>query len=147
MRRPAKEKISFEHKFEPGNKMPPPSFRPGRWTLVSGRPRPFRYALSARPTASQGLATAAAARKRKRSISGRNRPSKARSVCTSRKGTTPGWAKSGYQRGARFQDQSGPNDNIKGGPDLVDKHRIAQLAPHDLRRSCVKLCHAAGGEL
>lgn len=24
---------------------------------------------------------------------------------------------------------------------------IAQLAPHDLRRSCAKLCHAAGGEL
>ena len=26
IRRPAKEKISFEHKSEPGNKMPPPSF-------------------------------------------------------------------------------------------------------------------------
>jgi len=24
---------------------------------------------------------------------------------------------------------------------------LAQLAPHDLRRSCAKLCHAAGGEL
>ena len=25
--------------------------------------------------------------------------------------------------------------------------RIARIAPHDLRRSCAKLCHAAGGEL
>ena len=24
---------------------------------------------------------------------------------------------------------------------------LAQLAPHDLRRSCAKLCHASGGEL
>lgn len=24
---------------------------------------------------------------------------------------------------------------------------ITQLAPHDLRRSCAKLCHASGGEL
>jgi integrase len=24
---------------------------------------------------------------------------------------------------------------------------VAKLAPHDLRRSCARLCHAAGGEL
>ena len=24
---------------------------------------------------------------------------------------------------------------------------LAQVAPHDLRRSCAKLCHASGGEL
>jgi integrase len=24
---------------------------------------------------------------------------------------------------------------------------LAKYAPHDLRRSCVKLCHASGGEL
>ena len=24
---------------------------------------------------------------------------------------------------------------------------IAKLAPHDLRRSCARFCHAAGGEL
>ena len=24
---------------------------------------------------------------------------------------------------------------------------LARLAPHDLRRSCAKLCHSAGGEL
>jgi hypothetical protein len=45
-----------------------------------------------------------------------------RGVCTSRQGRTLGWARSGYQRGAKFQYRSGPNDNIKGGPDLVDKH-------------------------
>jgi len=27
------------------------------------------------------------------------------------------------------------------------KGSIARLAPHDLRRSCAKLCHSAGGEL
>jgi hypothetical protein len=26
IRKPAKEKIPFEHKFKPGNTMPPPSF-------------------------------------------------------------------------------------------------------------------------
>jgi site-specific recombinase XerD len=24
---------------------------------------------------------------------------------------------------------------------------VAQLAPHDLRRTCARLCHASGGEL
>jgi len=27
------------------------------------------------------------------------------------------------------------------------KERIEKLAPHDLRRTCARLCHAAGGEL
>ena len=27
------------------------------------------------------------------------------------------------------------------------KPGLARLAPHDLRRSCAKLCHSAGGEL
>jgi site-specific recombinase XerD len=31
--------------------------------------------------------------------------------------------------------------------EYAQKAGIAQLAPHDLRRSCAKLCHAAGGEL
>ena len=31
--------------------------------------------------------------------------------------------------------------------EYAKKVGIAQLAPHDLRRSCAKLCHAAGGEL
>jgi len=31
--------------------------------------------------------------------------------------------------------------------DYAKKIGIAQLAPHDLRRSCAKLCHGAGGEL
>jgi site-specific recombinase XerD len=31
--------------------------------------------------------------------------------------------------------------------EYAKKARIAQLAPHDLRRSCAKLCHSAGGEL
>jgi integrase len=31
--------------------------------------------------------------------------------------------------------------------DFAKKIGIAQLAPHDLRRTCAKLCHAAGGEL
>jgi site-specific recombinase XerD len=31
--------------------------------------------------------------------------------------------------------------------DYAKKVGIPQLAPHDLRRSCAKLCHAAGGEL
>ena len=25
--------------------------------------------------------------------------------------------------------------------------RVAKLAPHDLRRTCARLCHASGGEL
>ena len=31
--------------------------------------------------------------------------------------------------------------------DYAEKIGLAQLAPHDLRRSCAKLCHAVGGEL
>ena len=31
--------------------------------------------------------------------------------------------------------------------DYAKRIGIAQLAPHDLRRSCAKLCHGAGGEL
>src|SRR3981189_2918425 len=31
--------------------------------------------------------------------------------------------------------------------EYAKKAGIAQLAPHDLRRSCAKLCHSAGGEL
>jgi site-specific recombinase XerD len=31
--------------------------------------------------------------------------------------------------------------------DYAKKLGYARLAPHDLRRSCAKLCHAAGGEL
>ena len=27
------------------------------------------------------------------------------------------------------------------------KVNLAKLAPHDLRRSCARLCHAAGGEM
>lgn len=29
----------------------------------------------------------------------------------------------------------------------ADKMRLVHLAPHDLRRTCAKLCHASGGEL
>ena len=31
--------------------------------------------------------------------------------------------------------------------DLKGKTGIERLAPHDLRRTCARLCHAAGGEL
>ena len=31
--------------------------------------------------------------------------------------------------------------------DYAKKLGLSQVAPHDLRRSCAKLCHAAGGEL
>jgi site-specific recombinase XerD len=31
--------------------------------------------------------------------------------------------------------------------DHAGKLRLPQLAPHDLRRSCARLCHVAGGEL
>jgi integrase len=31
--------------------------------------------------------------------------------------------------------------------DYAKKIGVARVAPHDLRRSCAKLCHAAGGEL
>ncbi len=31
--------------------------------------------------------------------------------------------------------------------DLCNPGWIATLAPHDLRRTCARLCHAAGGEL
>jgi site-specific recombinase XerD len=33
---------------------------------------------------------------------------------------------------------------VKGSAQLVG---IKCIAPHDLRRSCARLCHAAGGEL
>ena len=29
----------------------------------------------------------------------------------------------------------------------ADEADIAKLAPHDLRRTCARLCHLAGGEL
>lgn len=29
----------------------------------------------------------------------------------------------------------------------ADKMQLVHLAPHDLRRTCAKLCHASGGEL
>ena len=31
--------------------------------------------------------------------------------------------------------------------DYANKLGVARLAPHDLRRSCAKLCHSAEGEL
>jgi site-specific recombinase XerD len=31
--------------------------------------------------------------------------------------------------------------------DYAAKLGLPQLAPHDLRRSCARLCHVAGGEL
>ena len=31
--------------------------------------------------------------------------------------------------------------------EFAGKTGIAKLAPHDLRRTCARLCHAAGGEL
>ena len=31
--------------------------------------------------------------------------------------------------------------------EFAAKLRVPKLAPHDLRRSCARLCHAAGGEL
>ena len=31
--------------------------------------------------------------------------------------------------------------------ECVAKAEIAKLAPHDLRRTCARLCHVAGGEL
>jgi len=31
--------------------------------------------------------------------------------------------------------------------DAAGRARIAKLAPHDLRRTCSRLCHLAGGEL
>jgi site-specific recombinase XerD len=31
--------------------------------------------------------------------------------------------------------------------DYAKRLGLIQVAPHDLRRSCAKLCHAAGGEL
>lgn len=33
---------------------------------------------------------------------------------------------------------------VKG---FVSKARLGNLAPHDLRRTCARLCHVAGGEL
>jgi integrase len=31
--------------------------------------------------------------------------------------------------------------------DCARRSRINNLAPHDLRRTCARLCHSAGGEL
>ena len=31
--------------------------------------------------------------------------------------------------------------------EFAAKLRVPKLAPHDLRRSCARLCHAAGGEM
>jgi len=31
--------------------------------------------------------------------------------------------------------------------DVASKAGITKLAPHDLRRTCARLCHLAGGEL
>lgn len=31
--------------------------------------------------------------------------------------------------------------------EFASKANIGNLAPHDLRRTCVRLCHVAGGEL
>ncbi len=31
--------------------------------------------------------------------------------------------------------------------EFAGKKGIAKLVPHDLRRTCARLCHAAGGEL
>jgi hypothetical protein len=124
-------------------KQPESSDSPGKKTAHFRMTR-FPHALSARPPASQGFATAGAARKRRNSISGKNRPSEAKGVCTSRQGRTPGWAKSGHQRGAKSQYRSGPNDNIKGGPDLVDKHTGQEAAfPSPPRYSIVGPCESS----
>jgi integrase len=42
-------------------------------------------------------------------------------------------------------------DDGKGGWHIVKESAksigVAKLAPHDLRRTCARLCHASGGEL
>lgn len=31
--------------------------------------------------------------------------------------------------------------------ECAERLRVSKLAPHDLRRSCARLCHESGGEL
>jgi len=44
----------------------------------------------------------------------------------------------------------GRRNDGKGGlarrEGIRQEHRVAKLAPHDLRRTCARLCHASGGE-
>jgi integrase len=45
----------------------------------------------------------------------------------------------------------GTGDDGKGGlahrEEIRQKHRSGEVAPHDLRRTSARLCHASGGEL
>jgi integrase len=44
----------------------------------------------------------------------------------------------------RWDDRKGGLAHRKG---ICQKHRSGELAPHDLRRTCARLCYASGGEL
>jgi site-specific recombinase XerD len=50
-----------------------------------------------------------------------------------------------------FRNDMGDGMTEKGGVAVVKTHakkvEMPKLAPHDLRRSCARFCHAAGGEL
>jgi hypothetical protein len=65
MRLPATEKIAFDHKFEPAKKAPPVSRCRLCRPIFLEEPA-LRSALNARPTASQGFATAGLLQKNRR---------------------------------------------------------------------------------
>jgi integrase len=50
-----------------------------------------------------------------------------------------------------FRNGMGRRNDREGGlacrEEIRKKLEIPKLAPHDLRRSCARFCHAAGGEL
>ena len=50
-------------------------------------------------------------------------------------------------RGQNLGGSHNGEDRMAFGEAVRRKLGMPKLAPHDLRRSCAKLCHAAGGEL
>jgi len=49
--------------------------------------------------------------------------------------------------GAQDGENLGREADGKGGWHVVREYALNKLAPHDLRRTCARLCYAAGGEL
>src|SRR3974390_2337998 len=64
-----------------------------------------------------------------------------------RLGNCFGWAAAGISAGRLFRCVCRAGKHWGGVKQYARKLGIAQVAPHDLRRSCAKLCHASGGEL
>jgi integrase len=48
-----------------------------------------------------------------------------------------------------LRGEKGISENViwSAGPRCAERMQVDHLAPHDLRRTCAKLCHVNGGEI